>query len=303
MLALLYWETGADLYRRWDADPNYSHGFLVPLLSGWLAWRWYRRAGAPTEGQAGLGGLSIIVGCLVHLAAYVAAFPPLAFVGLVLVLRGIAVTAGGRAWARGFTFPLLFLFFMFPLPVHWTSAAAVWLQDVVSQVSTGLLNLVFVCRRTGNTIFLAGVGEPLVVAEECSGLRQIVAFVALAFLVGYLSGRPLLFRGLLALAAIPVAVAANVLRVLLMAVGSRCFGTVWLSSWLHDAPALLTMPLGLGLLVLAAWVLAQLWPPEAGDERREAGEGNEPRHGRDAASLPLANGLVAVEAKGGAVCS
>jgi len=263
LLVVLYAGTLVRLAGLWLRDPNYSHGFLIPPLSAWLAWRYLRRAGWPSGGDAQLGCFTVVAGCMVHLGAYVAGWPPLDFVALALLLRGLTVAVGGRDWARGLLFPILFLFFMFPLPVNWTATAALWLEDWVSRVAEALLSLFVVCSRHGNSLHLAGVPEPLTVAEECSGLRQIVTFVALGALLGHLSGRPLPFGILLVLVAVPVAIAANVARVLLMAIAATQFGTGWLSSWLHHAPIMLTLPLGLGLYLLVGWGLGRLWPRRA----------------------------------------
>ncbi len=252
-LALLFGPTVAGLWQRWASDPNYSHGFFVLPVSATFAWLYLRGAGRPRDGDAVLGCLSVLAGSLLHLAAVVIAVPLLDFAGLALVLRGVAVAAGGREWARGLTFPILFLFFMFPLPGLWTAQAAVWLQDVVSRASAVLLDLFFVCYRQGNALHVAGLPGPLFVAEECSGLRQLVAFFALGAILGRWWLAPWPARLLLLAAAVPVAVAANVLRVLLMAFGARLFGVGWLSGWLHDAPALVSLLLGLALyLPLAA---------------------------------------------------
>ena len=102
---------------------------------------------------------------------------------------------------------------MFPLPATWTNYAGFVLQDWVAQLSAAILDLFVVCYRRGNSLYLAGVPAPLVVAAECSGLRQIVSFVALGVLVGGLSGKSTAFRVLLAGAAIPVAIVANVARI------------------------------------------------------------------------------------------
>jgi exosortase len=257
LLCLLYGSTFNLLTHLWMADPNYSHGFLVPLISGWLAWRWYKQTLPPLQGQIALGIMEILAGGLFHLAAIVIVWPPLDFVGLLWLLRGMAHAVGGRAWASGLSFPTFFLFFMFPLPVRWTAAAAVWLQEIVSLMSGGILDLFWVTYRSGHSLHLAGLERPLVIAEECSGLRQIVAFVALAALIGYLSRSMPGRRLLLIAAAIPIAIIANVVRVLLMAIGAEWFGVGWFSGWLHDAPALVTLPAGLGLLAGLAWWLGR----------------------------------------------
>ncbi|MCC6417074.1 MAG: exosortase/archaeosortase family protein [Gemmataceae bacterium] len=260
LLLLLFAPTLLQLVEVWNRDPNYSHGFLVLPVSLWLAWRYASQTPVPAEGEAGLGAIPLLLGCILHIPAVFIAWPPLDFVALGLVLRGLAVTAGGRRWAAGFTFPILFLFFMFPLPLTWTNFAALQLQDLVTAVSAAILDLFVVCYRRGHALYVAGIPDNLLVAPECSGLRQIVAFVALGALGGHLFRKPILFRLLLILAAVPIAILANAFRVVLMALGVRWFGSGWVASWLHDVPALLTLPLGLALFGLAGLWLGRLWP-------------------------------------------
>src|SRR4051812_49290737 len=105
----------------WDLDQNYSHGYLVAPISLFFAYRIYRKVGPPASGELMLGLTGLVFGILCQLAATVVCWPLLNFLGLLAVLRGLLVAAGGRKWASAFTFPLLFLFFMFPLPAIWTS--------------------------------------------------------------------------------------------------------------------------------------------------------------------------------------
>ncbi len=250
LVVALYGGTVVELLALWGSDPNYSHGFLVLPVAAWLAWRCARQGPLRGEARPGLGSLEILAGCLLHLAARVLGQPLVDYVGLVLVLRGAALVLGGLAWARRFRFPLAFLFFLFPLPFRWTAAAGLWLMDAVSWSSTAVLECFLVCYRYGNVIRLAGVDEPLVVAEECSGLRQLEAFVACAALVGHLGGRRWPRRLPLLFAAVPLAIGANVVRILAIALVVSAGGAGLLEGWLHHTPALFTLPLGLGLLVL-----------------------------------------------------
>lgn len=254
----LFAGTFANLLRLWDMDPSYSHGYVVPMISAWLAYRIYRRIGPPIEGDLRLSLTGILLGVVCQLAASVVRWPPLSFLGLICVIRGLLVAAGGRKWAAEFTFPLLFLFFMFPLPVTWTSYAALLLQDIVSRMSESVLSLFLVCTRVGHTIRIAGLDQSLVVAEECSGLGQIVAFVAFAALLGHLMQRPGWYRVVLILVAVPIAVFANTLRVVLMNVGAYWFGTRWMHGTLHDAPALFGVPVGVVMFLLFDHVLDRL---------------------------------------------
>jgi exosortase len=248
------------LAQRWEADPNYSHGYLVPLISLALAWHAYQKAGAPERGAPAVGVAWIFVGVSIHLAAILGSWPLLDFPAIVLVLHGVAVAAGGREWARHFGFALLFLVFMFPWPTAWMARAALFLQEWVSIIAASVFDLFVVCYRRGTTLKIAGVEEPLVVAEECSGLRQIVAFLALGALLGKLSGRGVGYRLVLLALAVPVAVLANVVRVLLMGLGAVFFGTGWIKGWLHHAPAAFSLPMGIVLYLAISFLLERIWP-------------------------------------------
>ncbi len=248
----------AKLAHTWDIDDNYSHGWLVGPISLGLAWRIWRRVGPPVRGELGWGLFAIAFGVGCQLSYSVVSWPPLGFVALLAVIRGLLVCAGGRAWASAFNFPLLFLFFMFPLPAVWTGYAALWLQDIVSRVSETVIGLFFVCHRVGHTIKIAGVEKSLVVAQECSGLGQIVSFLAFAALLGHLFDRPLRYRIALFIAAVPIAVAANTLRVVLMNLGAVYFGTNWMNGKLHDAPALFSLPVGIALFLFFDFLLTRI---------------------------------------------
>ncbi|MCE9531452.1 MAG: exosortase-associated EpsI family protein [Planctomycetes bacterium] len=93
--------------------------------------------------------------------------------------------------------------------------------------------------------------------EECSGLRQLVGFLAFAVLLGLMLDRPTWHRVLLVALAVPFAVLANVLRVLLMSFGAIRFGTEWMNGWLHHAPAGFTIPVGFALLIGVDYLLGR----------------------------------------------
>ena len=147
-------------------------------------------AGPRLNGERRIAFLTLLPGAVLLLAATVVPWPLLTYAALALILRGAAVALGGRAWAGCFTAPILFSFFMFPVPFVWTSYAALWLQDVVARLRASVLDFFVICRRTGTIIEIVGIPQQLHVAEECSGLHQIVGFVAFAVLLGLLLERP-----------------------------------------------------------------------------------------------------------------
>ncbi len=239
-----------ELYSFWCADPNYSHGFLVPLVSGFFAYQVVRERGLPQGGDLQAGLVWFVGGCCLHLLALLVWWPLVDCLALSALLYGIAVLLGGRSWARNFLFPIFFLFFMFPLPVSVTEKAALWLQGVVSNLAAPILGIFIPAFQQGNQIHLPG--QRLEVGEACSGLRQVVAFSALTCIVVYCQRRHWVANVCLLASAPVVAILANVLRVLLMAVVLLYGGEKWISGIYHDLWGLVGMAAGLVLLLLVS---------------------------------------------------
>lgn len=283
-VAAIFATSTLSLMERWDTDPNYSHGYLVLPISILLGWYALRDAPLSEGGELGRGMLNIVAGVVAHLGEVLISWIFLDFIALALVIRGIALIIGGGEWARRLRFPILFLFFMFPLPTAWTTWLALQLQEFVAMVAGAVLNVLFVCYRQGTSLQIAGVKEKLLVAEECSGLRQMIAFLALGALLGHLGSRGMFHRIALLVVAIPVAVFANVVRVLLMGMGARWFGVRWMDSWLHHAPMAFSLPFGILLFLAIDRLLS-------GPRAKEAGPGDRPLNGVNGEKATELNGL------------
>jgi exosortase len=268
LLLAIFFERFVNLGSVWAHDANYSHGFLIVPISVGLAIRNLMASKQPLKPELLVGGCTLALGCVLLIVTTLVHFSLADYLALCMVLRGSAVIMGGRAWASALSFPIFFLFFMFPLPIAWTNFASVWLQDWVSVVSGKFLGLFFVCHQRGNMIILAGADQPLHVAQECSGLRQLVAFLALAVLMTHLSRRGIIFGLFMILAAVPIAILSNVLRVLLMAIMIRYFGAASVSGWLHDLPALVTLPIGILFFFLLLKSVGDFFPlkPESAEK-------------------------------------
>lgn len=249
---ILFWPRLQELWHGWWTDPDCSHGLLIPPLCAWLTWRAARRMGWPTTGDH-IGLLWVAGGCLLRLTAAVVWLPPVDFAALVAVLHGVALLAGGRAWARGLWLPTLLLGFLFPLPAVPMDQLALWLQGVVTALAGGVLGLFLPTHREGCVLHLPG--QDLEVGAACSGLRQLVAFAVLTVLAGCLGRRSRSFRVLLVLCTPLVAIGANLLRVLLMALAQRWIGPSATAGAWHDAWGIVSMVCGVGLLLAGrAWL-------------------------------------------------
>jgi exosortase len=222
LIGLLYHRIVAALATDWWTDPNYSHGFIVPIFCGWVIWRERRRI-ADTAAKPSWSGLVVILGALVLLVLGVlGAELYCSRTSLIFLLAGLAIQFRGWRFFRAILFPWAVLFLMVPLPAIIFNQIALPLQFQASGLASGMLQLVGVpVLREGNVIQLPSV--TLDVVEACSGLRSLVSLITLAVLYGYIFERRTWRRVMLILVAAPIAVIANGVRIM----GSGILGQYW----------------------------------------------------------------------------
>lgn len=218
----LYARILVQLVESWIENPNYSHGFFVPIFSAWVIWRERRRfAEAPV--QPSNSGLLVILGALSLLILGVfGAELFLSRTSLLFLIAGVLVYFRGWKFFRAALFPCAILFLMIPLPAIIFNQIALPLQFEASKLATGLLGMLGVpVLREGNIIQLPALN--LDVVEACSGIRSLVSLITLAAFYGYLCEPRIWRRVLLIAAAVPIAVFANGVRIM----GSGLLGQYW----------------------------------------------------------------------------
>ncbi len=212
LIAWLYSSILFRLAEQWWQDPNFSHGFFVPAFTLFVLWRQRARL-ASLESRPCLWGLFIIAIALsVLVVGVLGAELFLSRVSLLLLLAGLILFFRGRSYFKAVLFPWAFLFLMIPIPAIVFNQLTFPLQILASKTAAMLLPLVGVpVLREGNIINIPAV--PLEVAEACSGIRSLFSLVALSLIYGYLTEVRPSIRIMLTLASVPVAVAANSLRI------------------------------------------------------------------------------------------
>ncbi len=213
LIGFLYHDVLLLLVRDWIHDDNYSHGFFVPLFSAYLLWLRRKRLSA-MPAVPSWQGLLIIVGALATLiVGALGAELFLSRSSLLLLLAGLIIYFLGWGWFRVVLFPWAFLFLMIPIPQIIFNQITLPLQFLASRLGSWLLALLGVpVLREGNVIHLPVMD--LEVVEACSGIRSLVSLVTLATIYGYFLEPRIWLRIFLALAAVPIAVVANGLRVM-----------------------------------------------------------------------------------------
>ncbi len=212
LLSVLYYRVAVKLVYDWYTIPDYSHGFLVPLFAAFLVWD-KRKVLSDTPVKQTWSGLVLVVFsiALLILGVYgVELFTTR--MSFVLLLTGLIWTLFGTAMLRVLRFPLLVLVLAIPFPAILFNQITFPLQLLASRIASDILPFLGVpTLHEGNVIELPIM--KLEVAEACSGIRSLMSLFTLAVFYGYFLERTTSRRVILALASIPIAVTANVARI------------------------------------------------------------------------------------------
>ncbi len=250
----MLWETSFEWF-----DPQYSHGYLIPVFSLVLLWLRAKPLveATPSERWAGLGILMFGLGVRMY-SAYVY-MVPLDRLSFLVSLVGVFVIAGGWSLFK-WSWPAIgFLVFMYPLPSVLENSVLIWMQNLATQMSQFVFQVLgYDAVRSGNTLTLSG--HPLLIAEACSGLRMTTIFVALAVAVVMLINRPWWDKVLILLSSIPIALLVNMIRI---TVTGLLLQTSWsesetFSQAAHDVAGYVMPILALGFLWLELAILSRL---------------------------------------------
>ena len=212
VLIALYYKIAAKLVFDWYDLPDYSHGFLVPFFALFLVWD-NRAVLRNIFIKPSWSGLSLVLlGLVVLVLGVYGADLFLSRTSFLILLSGLIWTFFGWQMLKALRFPIFVLLLAIPFPAIVFNQITFPLQLLASQLASGILPFLGVpVFQEGNVIHLPVM--PLEVAEACSGIRSLMSLFTLAVFYGYFLERTTLRRVILALASIPIAVAANAARI------------------------------------------------------------------------------------------
>ncbi len=263
LIGWLYVPILVPLVRQWWIDPNFSHGFFVPLFSGFVVWQKRLQFASIPRVPSSWGLAVILVAVFTLVLGVFGAELFFSRVSLLMLIGGLVIFFLGWQMLRAILFPLLFLILMIPIPAIILNQITLPLQILASKLAAWSLPLCGVpVLREGNIINLPAM--PLEVADACSGIRSLLSLTTLAVMYGFLLETRVWLRITIALASIPIAVAAN---------GFRIFGTGLLvqywdpekaEGFFHEFSGWLIFVVSLLLLFALHWCVKSLL------DRREA---------------------------------
>ena len=248
-LAVLYAPTAARLSGGLWMREEYMHGPIVAMVVLWLIWQkrsllyHQQNGGLPVTGAALLsfGLLLYVFGRSQDIIIFEVG-------SLIPVLAGTLLAMCGWNTLKRMAFPLLFVLFMLPLPGFIVDALTGPLKQHVSAIAESILYAAgYPIARTG--VVLSVGPYQLLVADACSGLHSLISMSAMGLLYIYLMGRRSVWRNAVLVACLlPIAFAANVVRVIVLVLVTYHFGDAVGQGFIHDFSGIFLFIVGLLLL-------------------------------------------------------
>lgn len=258
LAALLGWVYAGAFWwmadRWWEADSYYTHGPLIPLVSGFFLWSRRKALADLPPAASGWGFVLIIVGLILQVFSALWRIYFSSALSLLLVLVGLALAFGGFPLWRRVWFPILFLLFMIPMPLAFIAQTSLQLKLWAASVSSRVIWWFGIpVMQDGSTLYMPH--GAVMVEDVCSGLRSLIALLALGVLCSYLTNGRLRKRILMLAASVPIALGANIFRISVISLVSEVYGYHLATGAFHDTMGFLAFGLAYGLFtILGAWL-------------------------------------------------
>lgn len=258
---LLFWSfapTLGPLIRELRRDDNYSAGQLVPLAALYMLWNERKNLANCRVTPCWWGIGLILLGQSAQMFGLIALFESAERYGFLLTVAGLVLLTTGKEVFWRVRWILLFLFLMIPLPGRVHNLISGPLQNFSTTGAVITLELLGITVTREGNVMLLNHNVPVAVAEACSGLRMLTAFVMVAAVLAYLVNRPRWQKTVLVLSSIPVAIFCNLIRLVVTALLFLTVSSEVAETFFHDFAGWVMMPLAVLILVGEMWIMARL---------------------------------------------
>lgn len=240
---MMYFHVIYKMVLDWSVDDNYSHGFLIPFITGYLIFQKRKKLSEISLNPSNFGIALIIVSLLFFIIASIGAELFTMRFSMLLVILSIIVFLSGWKFAGNLFLPISYLIFMIPLPAIIWNKIAFPLKLFATKMATGVIEFIDIpVYREGNIIHLANT--TLEVVDACSGLRSLTSLLALSAAFALISDHSRINKFIIFISAVPIAILVNIVRLSSTAALARRFGAQVAKGFLHEAS-------GIAVFVLA----------------------------------------------------
>lgn len=240
-----------------NPDTYYSHGFLVPLITGYLIWQKREEISMLPVEPSFLGLGLMILSVLIHFAGTILYIFSISGISIFLFIFGATLFLFGRKITQTLVFPLVFLIFMLPLPISIIEAVSYPMKMLVAKVGVEVVRIMGIpVLRDGFHITIPA--GSLLVGNPCSGLRSLISFLAIGSILAYMTPMSRIRKWILFSLSFPVALLSNMVRVSMLVLISNYWGLAAASpdTLLHTASGVFVFVIGFAALFYAGRILS-----------------------------------------------
>jgi exosortase len=257
LVILLYYPEIRFMVNEWWTKHEYSHGFLIPLMSGYLIWR-KRDLLSRLPVTANIGGFIILLTGIALLATgHVSHEPFIRRFSLLITIFGLVYFLQGKRILTILLFPLGYLLFMIPPPYILFKSIAVSLRFVSAKATYLIIKSFGIpIIQEGAVLQLPNIN--LTIADFCTGILSLISIFAIAVFYAYLTQKKLLKKILLIMIAVPIAIAGNIFRLVITVCLAYFYGESALRSVIHQFHGTVNFIITLGLLMLTGQIINRI---------------------------------------------
>lgn len=246
-IALLYAPTMLWLWERWTMSVwQNGHGILILAVVVYLVWEELKKSKALPKEASPWGFVVLLPALALHILDTGIHSQLLSAFAMVLSLPGLSLLFLGTKRTKLILFPLVTLFLTLPIPLVFTESAHLALRYIATDSVAWLLPLFGVPVFASGTLLEIPNGS-LLVADACSGFSTLYATITVAILTAYFC--PDIKRRVLVLSiAVPLAIAVNIVRVLVLSLLVHWVGLDVLKTSAHEISGMLTFVVALPIV-------------------------------------------------------
>ena len=254
LLLPAYWGGISDLVFRWDRQEEYSHGYLIPLVSAYLIWQRKDLLKSLEFKPTWFPVILVAIGIMISAIGEISAIYVLIHFSLILIILAMAWALMGWYAFKYVLIPLALLGFAIPLPYFIEAALTADLQLISSNLGVAFIRLFGIPVFSEGNVIDLGVYQ-LQVVEACSGLRYLYPLMGVGFIVVYLYQVEFWKRALVFLSTIPVTIFMNSFRIGVIGVLVDNWGIGMAEGFLHYFEGWIIFIACLAILIAEMWVL------------------------------------------------
>lgn len=254
LLVYISFESLSVMVRTWEVREEYSHGYLIPAIAAFFLWQKKDLIEKESFSADWVSVLIVAMGAFIVIIGNISATHVISLYGFLIALVGIAYAFMGGTALRIAIIPILFLFFMIPLPGIFLFRLSSELQLISSQIGVAVIRLFDI------SVFLEGnvidLGQfKLQVVEACSGLRYLFPLISLSFIAAYFFSVAIWKRALIVISSIPITILMNSFRIGVIGVLVEYGGIEQAEGFLHDFEGWVVFMFSMGVLLLEMWMI------------------------------------------------